>query len=166
MNGYRCVARHEAAHAAAGVLLGHLPTTIEVRRVGRILGQVEFPFELDKRNATDQLQITLAGWIADEETPPSWPILDVGTGGDYGMVVALTKYLGLDESGYRRLVTDTWTLAARQEFAMLELAFTTALDYHYRLDRDFIVDLIFTALDTDQIREAFALDQEEYAHVA
>jgi hypothetical protein len=159
VNGYRYVARHEAGHAAAGVLLGHLPTTIEVRRAGAILGSVEIPFELNERNANDLMKIMLAAWIADEEEPPSWPILDVGTGGDYGMVVALTKYLGLDESGYRRLVTDTWTLAAEPEFALLSLAFRTALEYWSVLGRRLIVEVVFCVLDNERVAELF-LDQQ------
>ena len=162
---YREVARHESAHAAAGVLLGHLPTTIKVGGVGRTVGFVQFPFRLSERNAADQLQVVLAGWIADEQEPPRWPI-DLGVGGDYALVAALAEWLDLGESGYRALVTETWKLSARPEFGRLESAFCTALEYRSRLDRDLILDLVFIALDPDRIAEIFLKPTKEYARVA
>lgn len=151
---YRFVAGHESGHAAAGVMLGRLPRMIEVGQIGRTLGRVDFPFKLNKRSASDVMLITMAGWVADEEEPPSWPIPDMGTGGDHGTVAKLTEYMGLDESGYRRLVIETWELAATKEFDRLQLAFRTALEYRPVLDRDFILDLIFVAIDdVDRVAE-------------
>ena len=84
----------------------------------------------------------------------------MGTGGDYGWVVALGQYMDLDEAGYRSLVSRTRDLVAQRESSMLSLAFEAALEYHYRLERDHIISLLFAALDVDHIAAIF-LDPKE-----
>jgi hypothetical protein len=169
---YLYVARHEAAHAAACVQLGYLPCEIWVDP-GSGRGHVMHTLG-DAKDLRAEILIRLAGWIANDENPPDWPLVPTRTKSDFNDVAEAIHELGLIKGEYRQLVIDAYYMAAHSEFDLLEDAFATALEYRNALDREDVLELIFIALDdneelgafVDRMRERYGDPEQEEAACA
>jgi HK97 family phage prohead protease len=146
IHGHRRLAEHEAAHAAAALLLGlHVQ---EARAPFHTLADLE---DGDPNDAAGQVLlagpdgddgrrkvaiVTIAGPLENSRAgwPPTWPLSNTPTHGDEADLVEGVKALGLDRTGYADLVQDALKLASSRPFERLRLAISHALEQHGQLD--------------------------------
>lgn len=135
----RATAEHEAAHAAAAVLLGLPVEGIEVAGLDahdpddnryRIVGLTSTaPVDL---GSDDELRRRLAATLAPmllEDNAPDWPIPDdAPPGSDTAHVATIVKALGLDHGDFVSVRADTYDLMASSEFRHLHAALAHLAD--------------------------------------
>jgi hypothetical protein len=121
------------------------------------LGRVAFEHvDVDRPIARRYAQIMLAGWIGNDEDPPRWPLDEQAPrGSDTSKLVTLASYLDLDQISYAALVRETWQLAARPEFSLLEHGFKTALSQRHVLDARAISGVLRAAMDPERVAELY-----------
>ena len=136
--------RHEGAHAAASILLGHLPRRVTADRPTEgYYGQLELawgPDGVTPEGARLAALVVLCGPMVEqggcgsEEWPPRWPLC-VSDDGDAGQVGACVKYLKLDWHGWQELIKEAEALVAEPEFVRLVDLIARALELRDELDR-------------------------------
>lgn len=143
---HRGVCEHEAAHAAAGLLLGLRVTAARAPywKMGdainagpdAVAGQVCFDVA---RNADEMRALaiaTLAGPLADGAAgwPPRWPLSAAPMSDDEAEVGRLATALALDREGYGVLVDDALKLSARRDFEHVQAVVAALLEERGTLD--------------------------------
>lgn len=126
---------HEAAHAAAALMLGGRSircVRVDWPDVG-VPGKMTCERQRDLR--PEDLIVSIVGWMADDECPGTWPppwrrVAEVETDG----VGALVKHLDLDEDGYREIVSLAEQLLADPDFKRLQGLIARALQLAPVLD--------------------------------
>lgn len=138
------VCRHEAGHAAAWLMRGHMPARVVANwPTGRQLGLVEMDWtatRLDQESGRDLAVSILCGPRAAgrEDWPPFWVEMwgDSQPEGDRRHLALTVRYLELDEAGYQELCRESRELAKTYEFDRLVWLIGTALEIKGELNPD------------------------------
>lgn len=143
IHGHQRLCGHEAAHAAAAMLLGL--EVVETWADFHTLAELEHANPDDPAGASLLADpdprcaaiATLAGPLEDgrPDWPPRWPLSLAPTSPDEAQLATFVKRAGLDQDGYRVLVRDALELTASRDFERLAVAIGHALETQGRLDR-------------------------------
>jgi Escherichia/Staphylococcus phage prohead protease len=129
---YPGTAKHEAAHAAAGLLLGIAVYDARADTpTAESAGHVRLPSWTGSRN---KALMTLAGAMTEDDWLPGRP--KAGVPGDGGALAQHADSLGLDQAGWEALVADAEQIVASQEFKELAGVIESLLERGLVLDRD------------------------------
>jgi hypothetical protein len=142
---------HEAAHAAAALLVGHRVAEILINGPGdSALGETHIPRGSFKRR--DLKVLLAAGLVAApggatelDEWPPSWPLLSDDFHGrrtDHAILKQGIEWLGLSREDYEELVAETREMVESPEFKFAQIQISSALIGKDRLDSREIVEAV------------------------
>ena len=123
---------HEGSHAAAALVLGLPVTSMRIGATGGAMSGISptrTPVDLHR-----ELVVTLAPWC-EAGVVPAWPPSPYALQPDERDVHALAASLGLDETGYKRVVGETCELVERAAYKRLKTALSHAAIEYGALDQ-------------------------------
>jgi len=150
----REVLEHEAAHCAAALSLGLKVSEVDIASdVPGRLGSVTLidPFtDIDVDRARRLMKMVLAPASGGDGDVPSWPLRKDRTA-DERLLATLAEGLDLDESGYRKIVTEMWELTLTRKFARVYRVIECWLEHTPRMNHEAIVRAMVIAwVDGDE----------------
>jgi hypothetical protein len=145
----RAVVRHEAGHAAAGLLLG-----LGVRRVERDDdgGITRIPLGwVDADRARAWIKTLMCGPLTEPADIPAWPPSRHADTYDERLLAAFADYLKLTRVGWFGLYGEAVMLTRRRDFDLLWRAIDGLFERHAVLDRDALAVAVRIALKVARV---------------